>query len=201
MPVKICCGTAVRQRLTVRTSLHEVRSTTMFFKEKRADLIQQNNRQTHDNEARDDFWSTFENYIYGHHVQPRVKLYVSNGGQFPFSLKSLDVVRRTSTAMDVLLESRRDDSWNVDGGQMLPVPWTSFIQFSMLNEKPPNGYTWPWERSTKCRQHPGPSIYGQKCGPTYRKSSEEKRKTALGNRKVEARQCSKIERNLIHRCG
>ena len=94
-PVKICCGTAVRQRLTVRTSLHEVRSTTMFFKEKRADLIQQNNSQTHDTEARHDFWSTFENYIYGHHVLAMVKHYVPNGGPCPCPLKSFDVVRWT----------------------------------------------------------------------------------------------------------
>ena len=53
-----------------------------------------------------------------------------------------DVVRRTHTTLDVLLESRIDDTWNVDGGHELSVPWTRFTQFSTLNEKPPYGDTW-----------------------------------------------------------
>ena len=179
----------------------------MFFKEKRADLIQQNNSQTHETEARHDSWSTFENYIYdhhiyGHHVQSMVKLYVPNGEPCPFPLKSFDVVRRTGTALNVLLESRRDDHRNVDGDQMLPGPWTSFIQFSMLNEKPPNGHTGPWERSTKNAGDTQARVFMARSAVQHiGKALKKKEKKALGNRKVEARQCSKIERNLVHRSG
>ena len=56
-------------------------------------------------------------------------------------LKYIDVVRRTNTTLDVLLESRTDDDWNVDGDRMLSEPWTCFTQFTILNEKPPDRYT------------------------------------------------------------
>ena len=51
---------------------------------------------------------------------------VPKGESFPIPLRFFDVVRRTNTFLDVLLESRIDDSWNVDG-QLL---WTSFTQFT-----------------------------------------------------------------------
>ena len=35
---------------------------------------------------------------------------------FPIPLKYIDVVRRTKTTVDVLLDSRIADHWNVDGG-------------------------------------------------------------------------------------
>ena len=67
------------------------------------------------------------------------------------------------TSLDVLLESRIDDYWNVDGGGELWEPWTCFTQFTMLNEnKPPNGYMrscgaeylWPeiWSSMSKAAQ-------------------------------------------------
>ena len=64
-------------------------------------------------------------------------------------IHSHDVVRRTNTTLNVLLESRIDEHWNVDGDRELAEPWTGFTQFTMLNEKPPNGYTWFGERLTK----------------------------------------------------
>ena len=50
-----------------------------------------------------------------------------NEGSFSIPLKYFDVVRRTNTILDVLL----------DGDPMLSGPWTRFIQFSKLNEMPP----------------------------------------------------------------
>ena len=84
-------------------------------------------------EARSEFWSIS---IYRHHVGPRGNLYVPNEGSFQIPLKT----------NDVLLESRIDEHWNVDGGQELSGPWTGFTR---LSEKPPNGYTWSWGRLTK----------------------------------------------------
>ena len=60
-----------------------------------------------------------------------------------------DVVRRTNTTLDVLLDSRIDEYWNVDGDRELSWPWCGFTQSTILNEKPPNGYTWFWERLAK----------------------------------------------------
>ena len=45
----------------------------------------------------------------------------------------------------MLLESRIDDSRNVE----LAAPWTGFTQFTALNAKPPDGYTWSGGRLTK----------------------------------------------------
>ena len=48
-------------------------------------------------EATNDFWSTSGNYIYRHHVEPRVKLYVPKEESFPIRLRYIDVTRATST--------------------------------------------------------------------------------------------------------
>ena len=47
-------------------------------------------------------------------------------GHSPKQLKYIDVVRRTNRTFDVLLESRMDDEWNVDGDRELSGPWTGF---------------------------------------------------------------------------
>ena len=51
--------------------------------------------------------------------------------------------------MDVLLDSGIDDCWKVDGDRNISEPWTGITQFTILNEKPPDGYTWPGRRLTK----------------------------------------------------
>ena len=88
-------------------------------------------------------------FVYRHHVQLRVKLYVPQEGSFPIPLKNIGVVHQTHTILHVFLESRMDHYRNVDGDPLLPRPWTSFTQFSILNEKPQNGYAWSLRRLTK----------------------------------------------------
>ena len=46
-------------------------------------------------------------------------------------------------------ESRIDDYLNIDGSRDLSDPWTGFTQFTLLEEKPPDGYMWSGERLTK----------------------------------------------------
>ena len=82
------------------------------------------------------------NFIYRHHVEPRVKLYSPREESFPFPLKYIDVSRTTHTNLDVMQESRIDDYWNIDGSRDLSESWTGFIQFTLLGEKPPEGYMW-----------------------------------------------------------
>ena len=55
-------------------------------------------------EARDDFWSISGDFIYRHHVEPRVKLFTPREELFPISLKNIDVTRVTHTTVDVLQE-------------------------------------------------------------------------------------------------
>ena len=100
-------------------------------------------------EARNDFWSMSGNFIYRHHVEPRVKLYSPRQESFPFSLKYIDVSRTAHTNLDVMQESRIDDYWNIDGSRDLSDSWTGFAQFTLLSEKPPEGYIWSRGRLTK----------------------------------------------------
>ena len=80
-------------------------------------------------EAINDFWSMSGNFIYRHHVEPRVKLYSPREESFPIPLKYIDVSRTTRTNLDVKQEKRIDDYWNIDGSRDLSDPWTGFTQF------------------------------------------------------------------------
>ena len=44
---------------------------------------------------------------------------------------------------------RIDDYWNIDGSRDLSDSWTGFSQFTLLEEKPPDGYMWSRERLTR----------------------------------------------------
>ena len=90
-------------------------------------------------EAINDFWSMSGNFMYRHHVEPRVKLYSSRGESFPIPLKNIDVSRTTHTNLDVKQEKRIDDYWNIDGSRDLSDPWTGFTQFTLLDEEAPDG--------------------------------------------------------------
>ena len=100
-------------------------------------------------EAIHDFWSMSGNFIYRHHVEPRVKLYSPREESFPIPLKYIDVTRTTLSNLDVKQEKRIDDYWNIDGSRDLSDPWTGFTQFTLLDEKPPDGYTWSGGRLTR----------------------------------------------------
>ena len=64
---------------------------------------------TDDGESRNDFCAIDGKKIYRHHVEPRVKLHVPNERSFQIPLEHIEVVRRTSTTLDVLLDHRIDD--------------------------------------------------------------------------------------------
>ena len=50
-----------------------------------------------ESEAINDSWSMSGNFIYRHHVEPRVKLYSPRDESFPIPLKYIDVTRTTHT--------------------------------------------------------------------------------------------------------
>ena len=94
------------------------------------------------------------NFIFRHHVEPRVKLYSPREESFPVPLKYIDVSRTDHTNLDVKPEKRIDDKriddyWNIDGSRDLSDPWTGFTQLTLLEEKPPDGYMWSGERFTR----------------------------------------------------
>ena len=100
-------------------------------------------------EARNDFWSMSGNFIYRHHVEPRVKLYSPREESFPIPLKYIDVSRTTQTNLDVMQERRIDDYWNIDGSRDLSGSWTGSSQFTPLSGKPPDGFLWSGEETDK----------------------------------------------------
>ena len=55
-------------------------------------------------EAINDFGSMSGNFIYRHHVEPRVKLYSPRKESFPIPLKYIDFSRTTDTNLDVKQE-------------------------------------------------------------------------------------------------
>ena len=89
------------------------------------------------------------NFIYRHHVEPRVKLYSPREESFLVPLKYIDVSRTAHTNLEVMQESRIDVYWNIDGSRDLSDSWTGFTQFTLLSEKPPDGYMWSGVRLTK----------------------------------------------------
>ena len=119
---------------------------------------------TDDGEARNDFWSISGNYTYRHHVEPRVNLYVPREDSLPIPLRYIEVTRVTSTTLDVMLERRIDDHWNIEGDRELSDSWTGFTRFTLLEEKYPNGCTWSGWRLAQSKQHPGQITRGQKYG-------------------------------------
>ena len=110
------------------------------------------------------------------------KIYVLQERSFQIPLKYIDVVRRTNTAQDVLKEHEIDVCWNVDGDRKLFGPRTCFIQFTSLHNSPLQGYMLSGERLTN-------------------EEISTQRKTTLGTRTTEARQCHKVQRNLSHWSG
>ena len=100
-------------------------------------------------EAIHDFWSMSGSCIYRHHVEPRVKLYSPREESFHNPLKYIDVTRTTHTNLDVKQEKRIDDYWNIDGSRDLSDPWTGVTQFTLLDEKAPDGYMWLVWRLTR----------------------------------------------------
>ena len=59
-----------------------------------------------DAEAQKDFWSIQSDFIYRHHIEPRVQLYVPKEETLPMPLKYIDVARSTHTHLDVMQENR-----------------------------------------------------------------------------------------------
>ena len=113
-----------------------------FFGESEGSLSPPHDSFPDAGEAMNDFWSMSGNFIYRHHVEPRVKLYSPREESFPIPLKYIDVSRTTHTNLDVMQERRIDDYWNVDGSRDLSGSWTGFTQFILLEEKLPDGYMW-----------------------------------------------------------
>ena len=79
-------------------------------------------------DGKGDCWSISGDFIYRHHVEPRVKLNVPTEESFPFPLKYIYVTRTTNTTLDVISEEHIDDYWDVHGNRELSDTWTRFTR-------------------------------------------------------------------------
>ena len=127
------------------------------------------------------------NFIYRHHVEPRVKLYSPRHESLPYPLKYINISRTTHTNLDVRQESRIDDYWNIDGSRDLSDSWTGFTQFTVLEEKPPDGYMWSGGRLTRRqltsrRDHSWPELWR---GMSKNAKLREKHKWAIEKPKLD----------------
>ena len=87
-----------------------------------------------------DFWSMSGSFIFRHHVEPRAKLYSPREQSFPIPMIFFYVSRTTRTNLDLMQECHIDDYCNIYGSRDLYDSWTSFTQFTLLEEEPPDGY-------------------------------------------------------------
>ena len=94
--------------------------------------------------------------------------------------------------MDVKQEQRINDCWNIDGSQDLSDPWTGFTQFTLLEEKAPDGYMWSGWRLTRNSLHPGQIIYGQSSGSQWESMQKLKEKQKWSEEKIHLENARKL---------
>ena len=135
-------------------------------------------------EAINDFWSMSGSFIYRHHVEPRVKLYSPREESFPIPLKYIDVSRTTHTNLDVKQEKRIDGYWNIDGSRDLSDYWTGFTQFTLLEEKPPDGYMWSEVEINKKQLTSRPDHLWPQIWKTMGKNAKLKERQKCSNEKL-----------------
>ena len=148
-------------------------------------------------ETQEDFWSIQGDFIYRHHIEPRVQLYVPKEESFLIPLKYIDVIRSTHTDLDRAQEKRIDDNWNVDGDRNLSDSCTGFTRFTLLNETPPEQYMWSGGRLTKIQTTSRPDHKWPDAWTRIGKAAQ-KREKKMDNRETETRTRQKIERNLFY---
>ena len=64
-----------------------------------------------DAEAQRDFWSIQGDFMFRHHIEPRIQIYVSKEGTIPIPRKDTDVTGATFTNLDMLQERARESKF------------------------------------------------------------------------------------------
>ena len=175
--IKLRTSTLVRHRPI------QGESNIDFLGESEGSLPQPQDSLPDAGEAINDFWSMSGSFIYRHHVEPRVKLYSPREESFLFPLKYIDVSRTTHTNLDAKQEKCIDDYWNIDGSRDLSDPWTGFTQFTLLEEKPPEGYMWSGGRLTRKQLTSRPDHLWPKLWKSMGKHAKLKEKQKWSNEK------------------
>ena len=94
--------------------------------------------------------------------------------------------------MDVKQEKRIDDYWNIDGSRDLSDPWTGFTQFTLLQEKAPDGKMWSAGRLTRKHLTSTPDHLWPELWKSMGKHAELKEKQKWSNEKLHLENARKL---------
>ena len=114
----------------------------------------------YDGEANSDFWSISGDFIYRHRVEPQVKLFVPTEGSY------IDWCRRNILKITGMLMEKENCRMHGPG----------CTRFILLNEKPPDGYTWSGRRLTRKQTTSRPDNVGPDMWKHVSDESKKKRK-------------------------
>ena len=89
-------------------------------------------------------------------------------------------------------ERRIDDYWNIDGSRDLSDSWTGFSQFTLLEEKPPDGKMWSGERLTKRQATPRPDRLWPELWKSMGKHAKLKEKQKRSDEKLHLENARKL---------
>ena len=143
-------------------------------------------------EAMNDFWSMAGNFIYRHHVEPRVKHYSPREESFPVPLKYIDVSRTTHTNLDVKQERRIDDYWNIDGSRDLSDPFYRSHSVYSIGRKSSRRIYVVGGRLTRKQLTSGPDHLWPEIWKTMGKNAKLKEKQKWSNEKLHLENARKL---------
>ena len=123
-------------------------------------------------------------FIYRHHVESRVRLFVSKEESLPIPLKFFFDVTKTTTNPDVVREKNSSTTIEIlMVDRTLSDSWTGFMKFTLSSGRPP-GCTWSGDARKRSKQPPD---------HWHVESSSKAREARMGYSEAKTRQCSKIE--------
>ena len=99
-------------------------------------------------EAINDFWSMSGNFIYRHHVEPKVKLYSKKRRIIPFH-NEIHWCIQNYTQMWMSSKGNASKTFGTSMDQEICLFRGQVTQFTLLDEKPPDGFLWSGWRSKK----------------------------------------------------
>ena len=111
-------------------------------------------------------------------------------------MKYIDVSRTTHTNLDVKQEKRIDDYWNIDGSRDLSDPWTGSTQFTLLEEKPPDGYMWSGGRLTRKQLTSRPDHLWPELWKSMGKNAKLKEKQKWSEEKIHLDNARKLRESI-----
>ena len=101
------------------------------------------------------------------------------------------MARTASTTLDVILERRIDDHWNIEGDRDLSDAWTGFTRFTIKTFRKENMVRGAADK----KQTTTPDDLWPEILKNMPDAAQQKK---VGYRKTEARQCEQVERDLFH---